>query len=391
MSPHPIPDPSLATSERRCGRLVCRKRVHAASKILLFLAVFLLAAPRSGRADVTPAAGYQTAFVSPLTNAYSFQSFLGAFDANGNLVLGTRDAIHPAANHRILSVAPDGVDSILSTAAQYPPPDRLLGSIRSIPGDPGSMFILDGGSYIPCDASDDDGRLLQLDLQTGAIVSIASGGLYDTVGMDRDPISGNLYLADKGCSSTGVPPSGMVHVWDGNILSTTSLNIQQADDLVFLSDGTYYFIGADALGNPGIFHVSGDTVVGTYATLSGIGGRLAIHDGSGAMPAGVYASVFEGGQAKLLWLPDADGDFVADQVVSIATGNQSFGFGGIVFDAQGRLLVIDQTVMDLIAISTIPIPAPLSSPIGLFVMGILLCGLVVASLTRHGAARRIPF
>ncbi len=389
MSNHPMSGSPLASPRARCGRIPGRFRAWTASKILCLLFVSWLAGPGAGWADVNPAAGYQTAFVSPLTNAYSFQSFLGDFDSNGNLIVGTRDAIHPADNHRILSVAPNGVDSILSTAAQYPPPDRLLGSIRSIPGDPGSMLILDGGSYIPCDANDDDGQLLQLDLQSGTIVPIASGGLYDTIGMDRDPISGNLYLADKGCSSTGVPPSGMVHVWDGATLSTTPLSIQQAHDLVFLPDGTYYFIGADDLGNPGIYHVSGDAVVGTYASLSEIGGRLAIHDGSGAMPAGVYASVLEGGQAKLLWLPDADGDFVADQVVSIATGTQFFG--AIAFDAQGRLLVIDQAVMDLIAISTIPTPVPLSTPFGLLATAVLACSLVVASLVRHraGVPRRI--
>jgi hypothetical protein len=202
------------------------------------------------------------------------------------------------------------------------------------------MHILDGGQFGP--TYTEDGRLCLLNLTTGVITVLidAESSLWDPMQMDRDPISGNLYIADRG--GYDVNHDGEVLSWNGSFLSSVFPNID-ARGIHFLDDGTYY-LSARIGGLEGVYRVMGSTVLDTVATGIGLG-TLGLLETSGAMPAGLY---LDGG--TIYWLPDTDGDHHADSVNTVATGIYSFGF---TFDSAGHLITSDSELNVVLLRSTL--------------------------------------
>ena len=294
---------------------------------LMLLTLLCTVVPGIASGAVNPSPGFEIQSTNPLVNDLGFQIMIGSHAADGNLYIGTRSLIGPGAHHNILMW--DGIsDFVVSDSTQYPPPPRLLTDIIRHASDTNLMHILDGGQFGP--TYTEDGRLCLLNLTTGVITILidAGGSLWDPMQMDRDPISGNLYIADRG--GYDVNHDGEVLSWNGSFLSTVFPNID-ARGIHFLDDGTYY-LSARIGGLEGVYHVMGSTVLDTVATGIGLG-TLGLLETPGAMPAGLY---LDGG--TIYWLPDADGDHHADSVNTVATGAYSFGF---TFDSAGHLITSD--------------------------------------------------
>ena len=306
---------------------------------LILLVILGAVDPGMVSGAVNPSPGFEIQSANPLVNDLGFQILIGSYAADGNLYVGTRSLIGPYADHNILMW--DGMnDFVISDTTQYPPPPRLLTGMIPHASDPNLMYIIDGGQFGP--TYTEDGRLFLLNLTTGVITILidAEGSLWDPMQADRDPISGNLYIADRG--GYDVDHDGEVLSWNGSFLSSVFPNID-ARGIQFLDDGTYY-LSARIGGLERVYHVAGSTVLDTVATGIGLG-TLGLLETSGAMPAGVY---LHGG--TIYWLPDTDGDHHADSVNTVATGAYSFGF---TLDSAGHLVTSDAELNIVLLRSTL--------------------------------------
>ncbi|HWL93152.1 MAG TPA: hypothetical protein VNT79_06430, partial [Phycisphaerae bacterium] len=282
-------------------------------------------------AEVIPAPGYQATLFSPLNNDLSYQINLGSYTAGGDLLVISRAAVDPVADHNVLAIDELGNDAVVSLPAQYPSGDRY--GVDTLPHEssPNLAYLLDAGRLLA--SGNLDGRLFLLDLLTGnSTVLINSGEMLDPFGMDRDPTTGDILIADGG--RIDVNNDGAIYRWNGSTLSTVVNEGIDPFDVLFVADGTYYMSGSVA-GVSGVYRMSGGTVLQTFATLPSAY-RLAWNSIDELMPVGLYVtSGF--GPGSVYWLPDQDNDFIADSTNLAATaGNPS-----IAFDPLGRLLIGD--------------------------------------------------
>ncbi len=103
-------------------------------------------------------------------NALPYQVMIGDYAADGNLLVASRDSINPWANHNILAVNSLGDDIVVSTPAQYPPPNRLGVHMLPDQSDVNFMFVLDTGRRIA--VAGEDGRLFRLNLGSGDLAQV---------------------------------------------------------------------------------------------------------------------------------------------------------------------------------------------------------------------------
>ena len=296
--------------------------------LFLLLSVLSFGMPDPAGGAVAPSPEFTIHATRPLVNDLGFQVQIGCFTTEGNLLVGTRDDIGPGANHNVLRW--DGAsDAVLSGPLQYPAAPRYIQDLIPHETNNSLVYLLDGGRFVP--PNGEDGRLCLMHLSTGVITPVNDVGkdLVDPVQMDRDPVTGDIFIADRG--DIGVDHDGAVRRWHGDTLTVFFPNID-AHGLSFLSDGTYY-LNARIGGLEAVYHVTGSTILDTVATGTTLG-TLTLLENRGAMPAGLYI-----GSGNIDWLPDGNGDFHADSVVSVATGAFSTG---IVFDDSGRLITSDE-------------------------------------------------
>ncbi len=373
---------SWTVTGRAGGRIVTGHEHSPGLNLCAAMVLVALLAPTPS-ADVTTEPGYDIQLFADLPLALPFQITLGGFSVSGDLILATREAVGDQADQNILAVDRLGNCRLISAPQQYPEPPRAAWGILQHESDPDLMYVIDLGNTPP--PYTEDGRLFTVDLTTGEFSTVipVSGGLLDPQSMDRDPLTGDIFITDSGAWETDF--DGAVYRWDGLTL-TEVVSAVDPFGILFLEDGTYW-LSADLPGISGVFHMSGPTVLDTVAVgLSH--SLLAYLSESGAMPEGLYAGIGAWpGASDIYWLPDEDGNFVADSIIVVAHSTGK----GHTFDSDGRLIVVDDDNDALMTISRVPAYEILSATFdqSIYQNGIDTAHLTVVTRSNWGSSQNL--
>jgi hypothetical protein len=315
------------------------KRVVCAF-VVVFTAIVLATISTTAGAQLVAAEGYRTEhFCTPYYQLDFRVGRLGAFTLDGVLLAVSADAVHPAANHNVLGILPNGNDFELVPKEKYPTDGgsyewgRLGYQIILDPADPDNFALMvDAGSLANMTYA--NGRIFRIDLHTGDVsVVVDYGVLHDPISLEAHPVTGDVYVTDRGRRT--VAGDGRIVVLDESTSPPTLTTVMDGIDPIdihFLEGDAFLYTTSTEAADVGIFRVDGS---GT-TKVSDLRGLLTQAPGG---PFGTSTFVTWGNSGGVVRLIDLDGgDFTVDATEwIIESGSQ----GGITFDANGVMYATD--------------------------------------------------